>query len=340
MIMVGRSLVCGRRGGAPSPIPRPRAGGLPEREHDGPVPARAFRGRRALAARAARAGPQQQGVVRAPDPADERAARADGSAARRDHSRCGAHGVDHRRHQRRAPRGRHQATRATRSSRATRSTLACSDRSPPRATRAARPSASCCSRTCPTEVREDTRMVVTSHVSWATGRVMDTGRSPPPTHSSCSTGRRASARYRWTCARSAATSTPRRARNGCAARAAWATCTRTRSSCPDYPPPGAAITPWSGPSRRSCPHCSPTRAGSPPASRSPTTWSGPTPCSTCSRRPASTRFTPPPSTEPSGSPGCSATAASPWRTVAPPPSSPSSRRTRRASLSRPPNRGS
>ena len=111
MIMVGRSLVCGRRGGAPSPIPRPRAGGLPERRHERPGARAGVRGRRALAARAARAGPQQQGVVRAPDRADRRAPRAHGAAARRDHSRRGAHGLDDRRHQRRAPRGRHQAGR-------------------------------------------------------------------------------------------------------------------------------------------------------------------------------------------------------------------------------------
>ena len=54
MIMVGRSLVCGSRGGAPSPVPGPRAGGLPERRHERAGAARRARGGRGVAARAGR----------------------------------------------------------------------------------------------------------------------------------------------------------------------------------------------------------------------------------------------------------------------------------------------
>ena len=173
MIMVGRSLVCGSSGGAPSPVPGPRAGGLPERRHERAGAARRVRGDPGVAARAGGARPQRQGVVRAPGRAHRRAART---------------------------RGRRCSARATSDVAITGSTtdginavlhavdlqpgdeiLTSDEEHPgvlgPLAT--ARDTRGVSVRVVPfgdvpDEVRPDTRLVVTSHVSWATGRVMNT----------------------------------------------------------------------------------------------------------------------------------------------------------------------
>ena len=240
MIMVGRSLVCGSRGGAPSPVPRPRAGRLPERRHERAGAAAGVRGGRGVAARAARAGPQQQALVRAPGRADRRAARARRRSARRAPSRTW-------RSPARPP---------------TASTPCCTplDLQPgdeivtsdeehpgvlaPLAT--ARDTRGVSVRVVPFEELPDelaARHTARRHARTSHGRPAASWtprRSRRPARSCCSTAPRVSAPCRSTSTRSAATSTPPRARSGSAARAESATCTRTRSSCPSLP------APWSG----------------------------------------------------------------------------------------------
>ena len=88
------------------------------------------------------------------------------------------------------------------------------------------------------EVGPDTKLVACSHVSWITGRVVDTRRpgaaGAPVLLDGAQGARRRAGR---TCARWAATSTPRRARSGCAGRTAPATCTWRASAPQELPPP-------------------------------------------------------------------------------------------------------
>ena len=196
-------------------------------------------------------------MVRAPCRADRRAARARRRPARRHAADVAAHRLDHRRHQRRAARAR-PAPAATRSSRATRSTPACSARSRPRATRAESACASCPFEELPGEVRPDTRLVVTSHVSWATGRVMDTAplaatrrarparRRPGPRRGP---GRRPRARLRLL-RRLGPEVAVRPGRHRLPVREPGA----RAATCPR---PGAATTRWSGPSEALVPALQP-----------------------------------------------------------------------------------
>jgi L-cysteine/cystine lyase len=150
----------------------------------------------------------------------------------------------------------------------------------------------------PGELTTDTRLVVTSHVSWATGQVLDTAPladsdalvvldgaqglgAVPVDVRALGCDFYAASGQKWLCGPGGM---------GC-------------------PPPGAATTRWRTASARSSPRSSQTRAGSPRRSRSRTTWSGRLPPSTCSRRRASTRSTDAASPARSASPGSSPTAA-------------------------------
>ena len=97
MIMVGRSLVCGRVEELRAQFPVLERVAYLNAGTNGPVPRGALEAAERVAARAGRAGPQQQAVVRAPDRAHRRAARARGA-------RCS---------ERRPPRWRSPARRPT-----------------------------------------------------------------------------------------------------------------------------------------------------------------------------------------------------------------------------------
>ncbi len=173
MIMVGRSLVCGSRGGPPSPVPRRRAGGLSERRHE-----RAGAERGASRRRRRRCGSRWSWGAAASSGSSPSSSGSPSCAGAL--PCCSARPPPTWPSPARPPTAStpsftpSTSAPATRSSRATRSTRVCWGRSPPHATRRDVSVRVVPFEELPQAVRPETRLVVTSHVSWATGRVMDT----------------------------------------------------------------------------------------------------------------------------------------------------------------------
>ena len=173
MIMVGRSLVCGSRGGAPSTVPGPRAGGLPERRHEraGAEGARSRRPRRrcASSSRTGAAASRGSSTRLSASPSCARAWR-----------RCSAPRPPTWLSPARPPTA--STPCSTRVDIRPGDEILTSDEEHPgvlgplataRDVRGARVRVVPFDE-LPDEVGPDTRFVVCSHVSWATGRVMDT----------------------------------------------------------------------------------------------------------------------------------------------------------------------
>ena len=281
MIMVGRqpSIAAGVEE-LRARVPRPRAGRLPERRHERPGAAAGGRGRRGVAARAARArAASGKALVRGDqieriDPLRERAA--------------GLLGCDAGRAWRSPARPPTASTRCcTRSTSGRATSVLTSDEEHPgvlaplaaRARRARR-------RACAWSPfgGAGRRGAARRRGSWPDlARLVGDRRAwwtPPPLAADrrarcCSTARRASARCPSTCARSAATSTPRPARSGCAGPngIGYLYATRELVAEPAGPWPGYHALEWA--ERRARARASAGRAAlRPPASRRRTTSSG------------------------------------------------------------------
>ena len=240
MIMVGRSLVCGPHGGAQSPVSGPGAGRVPERRNERAGAEAGVRSGRCLAPEQLEQGrsskPWFEHQIERIDELRDRAAALLGATAAdvaltgstTDGINAVLHALDLR----------------------PGDEILTSDEEHPGVLGPVATARDTCGVSVrvvpfaelPGEVRPETRLVVTSHVSWATGRVMDMAPLAASDALVALDGAQGLGAVPSTCARSAATSTRPRGRSGSAGRAGSATCTPTPSWCPRCPRPGAATT--------------------------------------------------------------------------------------------------